>query len=120
MEIELHNLGNDYYKLGDYERAVEHYTKALEIRPDMLESYFNRALAHTKLHNFEKAIDDHTQAISLDPGLIEAYFTRGLVHEYMKEYDEAIGDYRRVLDIKPDYREVREQLQIAIRKKASL
>ncbi len=69
------------------------------------------------VHEFKKALEDHTQAIRLDPELVEAYYTRGLLYEYMKDYDSAIGDYNRVLTLKPDYAEVREQREIALRKK---
>lgn len=119
MEYEYHNLGNDYYKLGDFQKAVEHYSRAIELKPDMLESYFNRGLAYTRMHDFGRAINDHSSVIRLDPELVEAYYTRGLLYEYMKDYESAIGDYNKVLSLKPDYHEVREQREMALRKKLS-
>ncbi|PIV31333.1 MAG: O-linked GlcNAc transferase, partial [Zetaproteobacteria bacterium CG02_land_8_20_14_3_00_50_9] len=43
-----HNLANDYFAIEEYDKAIEHYTKALNIRPTLKESYFNRSLAYVR------------------------------------------------------------------------
>ncbi|MFH1403693.1 MAG: tetratricopeptide repeat protein [Candidatus Altiarchaeota archaeon] len=118
-EYELHNLANDYYKLGDFMKAIEHYTKAISLKPDMIESYFNRGLAYTRINDFRKALDDHTRVIELKPDLAEVYYTRGLMHEYLKDYDSAVRDYSRAVELNPSYTEAREQKAIALRKKTN-
>ena len=40
-----HNRGFAYYRQGDYDRALEDYTKALELSPDDAEVYFDRGIA---------------------------------------------------------------------------
>ena len=58
LEHEYHNLGNDYYKISEFGKAIENYNKALELKPDLSETYFNRALAHLRMQEYPKAIDD--------------------------------------------------------------
>ncbi len=120
LEHEYHNLGNDYYKLGEFQKSIEHYNKALELRPDLLETYFNRALAHTRLQQYDKALEDLNKVIELNPNLAEAYYTRGLVREYKLEYDRAIEDYDKALEIDPNYTKATQQKDVAQGKKASM
>jgi len=120
LEHEYHNLANDYYKIGEFDKAIEHYNKALELRPDLLETYFNRGLAYTRKGMYDKAMEDMNKVIELNPDLAEAYYTRGLVHEYKLEYDLAILDYNKALEVDPKYTKAETQRQVAYNKKASM
>jgi tetratricopeptide (TPR) repeat protein len=120
LEHEYHNLANDYYRIGEFDKAIEHYDKALELRPDLLETYFNRGLAYTRKGLYDRALEDLSQVIELNPNLPEAYYTRGLVHEYKLEYDLAILDYNQALEVDPTYSKAETQRQVAFNKKASL
>ncbi|MBU0762820.1 MAG: AAA family ATPase [Candidatus Altiarchaeota archaeon] len=120
LEHEYHNLANDYYKIGEFQKAIDHYNKALELRPDLLETYFNRALAYTRMSQYDKAMEDLNKVIELNPNLAEAYYTRGLVHEYKLEYDLAILDYNKSLEVDPSYSKAETQRQVALGKKATL
>jgi len=120
LEHEYHNLGNDYYKIGEFDKAVEHYNKALEIRPDLLETFFNRGLAYTRKGLYDKAIEDLTKVIELNPNLAEAYYTRGLVYEYKQDYAQAITEYNKALEVDPSYTKADSQRKVAESKKASI
>ncbi len=120
IEHEYHNLGNDYYKIGEFDKSVEHYTKALDIDPKLLETYFNRGLAYTRKQQYDLAIKDFNKVIELNPNLAEAFYTRGLVYEYKNNYEQAIADYEKALRIDPNYERAREQLSIAHGKKAGM
>ncbi|MFH1055865.1 MAG: AAA family ATPase [Candidatus Altiarchaeota archaeon] len=120
LEHEYHNLANDYYKIGEFDKAIEHYNKALELRPDLLETYFNRGLAYTRKGLYDKAMEDLNKVIELNPNLAEAYYTRGLIHEYKLEYDLAVLDYNKALQVDPKYTKADTQRQVALNKKAGL
>jgi len=120
LEHEYHNLGNDYYKIGEFDKAIEHYNKALEIRPDLLETYFNRGLAYTRKGLYDKAIEDLTKVIELNPNLAEAYYTRGLVYEYKQDYEQAILQYNKALEVDPNYSKAESQRKVAESKRASI
>ncbi|MFH1125870.1 MAG: AAA family ATPase [Candidatus Altiarchaeota archaeon] len=120
LEHEYHNLGNDYYKIGEFDKAIEHYNKALEIRPDLLETYFNRGLAYTRKGFYDKAIEDLTKVIELNPNLAEAYYTRGLVYEYKQDYNQAIVEYNKALEVDPNYSKADSQRKVAESKRTSI
>jgi len=120
LEHEYHNLGNDYYKIGEFDKAIEHYNKALELRPDLLETYFNRGLAYTRKQMYDKAIEDLNKVIELNPNLAEAYYTRGLIYEYKQNYDKAIEEYDRAIQVDPKYTKAETQREVARNKKASI
>ena len=64
---EWFNKGYDQHIKGNYEKAIEYYTKAIELKPDDADVYFWRGLANGKLKQYENAINDYTKAIELKP-----------------------------------------------------
>ena len=48
---------------GDYDGAVEDYSRALDIAPSS-ESFYNRGVAKNRVHNYSGAIADFTSAVS--------------------------------------------------------
>ncbi|WP_077287443.1 tetratricopeptide repeat protein [Thermosipho sp. 1074] len=50
------NLGNIYRKKGLIARAIEYYQKAIEIKPDFAECYFNLGCAYMEIDNYSMAI----------------------------------------------------------------
>ena len=108
-EFEYHNEGNEYYKKNEFDKAIECYDKALEISPNLLETYFNRGLAYTRKQMYDKAIEDLSKVIELNPNLAEAYYTRGLVYEYKQDYDRAISDYDHSIGIDSNYTKAKKQ-----------
>lgn len=108
-EHEFHNLGNNYYKLGQFTKAIELYDRALELRPDLLETHFNKGLALTRLAHYPEARTCLDRTIEMNPELAECYYTRGLIYEYMMEYENAVADYDRALAADAGYTKARSQ-----------
>lgn len=70
--------GNDVFKTGDYEKAIELYTEAIDMCPKRYTNersilFNNRAAAHKHLDAKNVAIDDCTQAIELNPEYVKAF-----------------------------------------------
>ncbi|MFH1924060.1 MAG: AAA family ATPase [Planctomycetota bacterium] len=116
VEHELHNLANDFYHLERYDEAIQCYDIAISINRDLLETWFNRGLAHTKERHYEPAERDMSKVIEMNPNLPEAWYTRGLIREYQEQYDEAITDYEKALEVDPGYNKAKEQRTAAQRK----
>ena len=90
-------------KLKWYERAIVHYTEALELKPDFPECYNNRGSVYADAGNFDRAIRDHTVAIKLKHDYAAAYNNRGIVYFHKRTFDKAIQDYRKAIELKSDY-----------------
>ncbi len=116
VEHQLHNLANDLYRDGHYQEAIACYDMVLLLRDDLLESWFNRALAHTRVGSYEQAEADLNKAIQLNPCLAEVWYTRGLVREYRRNYAEALVDYDKALEIDSTYLKARNQRDAVLRK----
>jgi len=119
--IQLHGaIGfTDEHDIGVCSECGQEFSLAeyVELKPDFLESYFNRGLTYVRLKKYKQAISDHTKVLEINPNLVEAYYTRGLIREYLKDYDSAIRDYSRALELNPNYEDAKEQRKIAYRKK---
>ena len=85
-----------------YEKAIVHYTDALELKPDFPEGYHNRGLVYFDAGEFERAIQDFNRAIELNPVSAPAYNNRGIVYSKKGDFDRAIRDYSKVISLKPD------------------
>jgi tetratricopeptide (TPR) repeat protein len=59
-------------------KAMHHYNKAIQMRPDYANAYNNRGTIYIKLGNTQLAIEDFNQAIRLRPDYVNAYINRGL------------------------------------------
>lgn len=75
---ELHNIdyeefvqGINYYNQGNYKRAIESYTKAIELKPNYKESYHSRGLAYSELGDWDHALVHlkRAKALAEDQGL---------------------------------------------------
>ena len=66
-----YNRGNAYAAGNDLEKAVEDYTRALELDPQLAEAYYNRGMSKLKLKKNNEAILDLGKAG--ERGLYKAY-----------------------------------------------
>ena len=94
---------NSEAKQKEYEKSIEHYTKAIGLKPDLAEAYNNRGVAYTDKGDYNRAIDDCNKAIDLNHGYADAHFNRGRVHQNKGDYNHAIEDYTKAIDLKPDF-----------------
>ncbi|XP_045530607.1 tetratricopeptide repeat protein 1 isoform X2 [Pieris brassicae] len=103
---ELKVVGNDAYKVGDYDRSIEKYTEGLRICPLKFPEtrgilYCNRSAAKMKMENHKKAIKDCTKAIELKENYLKAYLRRAISYEATDKFDESLEDYKKVLELEP-------------------
>lgn len=88
------NRGIAFFELGEYGQALEDFSRAISLYPNMAEAYLNRGITYNlHLNNFPAAITDLTKAIELDPNMAQAYYNRGLAYHQLGQEEEAIKDY---------------------------
>jgi tetratricopeptide (TPR) repeat protein len=93
--------GNVYFNVGQYGLAIERYGKAIELAPDLIAAYYNRANARTRAGEYDGALDDYNQALRLQPNDPDALNNRGMLHLYRAAYGEALQDFNAALAIDP-------------------
>ena len=102
-EAAIHNnRANTYAEKGDYDRAIEGYTEAIQLNPDYVYAYYNRGSVYREKEDYDRAIEDFTTAIDLKPDLVEAYYNRGVAYYERREFAQSIEDYSKTIDLKPE------------------
>ena len=76
--------GAIYHTLGQYEKAINDYSKTLEINPTFLKVYLNRGGIYFVLNEYDRAINDYTQALKINPDYYNAYYSRAVVFNKRK------------------------------------
>ncbi|ESO89946.1 hypothetical protein LOTGIDRAFT_74812, partial [Lottia gigantea] len=99
--IEEKNKGNEHFKKGEYDQAIEWYTKGSNSDPTNALLPGNRAMALLKLERYGAAEVDANQAIILDPLYYKAYLRRAAARVGLKKYDMAREDYKKLLNLDP-------------------
>ena len=121
-------LGLAAYEEGNYDKAIEYHTKAIQSDTRNALGYHNRGLTYYRMGTwwesrepFHEAISDFTKAIELDAEFVDAYYNRGLArcrlfHFYSKsfpeepwwgkdfdQYRKALADFDRVFELDSMY-----------------
>jgi|GEM_PF-4777166 len=72
-----HNRGLIHALRNQSDKAIEDYTKGLEVLPDHM-LYFNRGRALAAKGDDRQAIEDYTKCLEIYPDFLRAYQLRGL------------------------------------------
>lgn len=62
------------------ELAMRDLDKVIELAPQFVYAFYNRAFISAKLNNFDSALEDLSECIRIYPNFAEAYYNRGLVY----------------------------------------
>jgi tetratricopeptide (TPR) repeat protein len=99
----LTNRGAYYHLKGDYDRAVAHYTRALQRRPQQAALYTARAAVYIHLQETALALADVERALEIEPGHLLANLLRSELYSLEKCFDQALEWCQRALQLKPDW-----------------
>ncbi|AII85970.1 tetratricopeptide repeat protein [Planktomarina temperata] len=88
--------------LRQLDASIEAYNKALAIKPDNADAYYNMGNALQEQGKLEEAIEAYNKALSLKPDYAEAYNNMGNALKEQGKLEEAIEAHNKALAIKPD------------------
>lgn len=95
------NRGRTHGVMGDYEKAIDDFTKSIEFKADIAEVYAERGNAYNLLEKYDKALNDFTQALILESRLTAAYIGCGMVYYNMGKYEESVDSFTKAEKIYP-------------------
>ena len=110
----LYNLGLALAGRGQYDEAIDHYQKALKIRPNFVQAENNLGAVEGQRGRFDEAIIHLQRALKNAPDSAEAHNNLGNVLVGCGRVEEAIAQYRTAIKIKPDYAEAYCNLGLAL------
>ena len=90
---------NTYMQEGNYEDAINYYSKVLRINPKDAIAYNNRGLARGKKGDYDNAIADFTKAVEIDPQFAEAYKNRGMAYYDKGDYARTCSDFQKSCEL---------------------
>ncbi len=79
--------GSAYYKSGDYQLALEHFSQ-----DDSARSHYNRGNSLTRLNRLPEAITAFARALALDSALAEARYNKRLLEIYLAQQQASAGE----------------------------
>jgi tetratricopeptide (TPR) repeat protein len=106
--------------LGHLDHSIEAYNKALAIKPDYADAYYNMGLVLQEQGKLEEAIEAYNKALAIKPDYAEAYNNIGNARKDQGKPEEAIEAYSKALAIKPDYAEAYNNMGNALKDQGKL
>jgi len=111
-----YDRANAFARIGDVDRAIESFSKALRLNPSYADALIGRGLALWKKGDYENAIADMSEALYLDPKNAKAHYYRGSILGTKGDYAGAIADYDCSLRLQPGQKKVRDARELAMAK----
>ncbi|KAL5562187.1 hypothetical protein UlMin_031934 [Ulmus minor] len=96
---QLKEDGNLCFKKERLGAAIDNYTEAITLCPDVPVYWTNRALCYLKRNDWTKVENDCRVAIKLDHNSVKAHYMLGLALIKKQEYDDGIKELEKALDL---------------------
>ena len=82
-----YNDGVQLYQQGLYEPAIQNFTKALTLNPNLTKAYYGRGSSYMQLQNYQKALDDLTIFCTTSDKDGNAIYLKGYCQYYLEKYE---------------------------------
>ncbi|MGQ9846319.1 MAG: tetratricopeptide repeat protein [Bacteroidales bacterium] len=88
-------MGNYYFNLNNKHKAIEKYSKSIQIYAGNANCYYERAICYYDLNELNKAFHDLCMALDLNPTDGRYYYQRGLVNFALNKSIASCRDFER-------------------------
>jgi tetratricopeptide (TPR) repeat protein len=92
-------LGNKASAAGEFEKAIEEYTRAIQLDPSNAVYLANRSHAYLALSRHHDARIDAEKSVAADPTYWKGWSRLGSAHKALEEYSEAKTAFERALRV---------------------
>ncbi|MEK7310327.1 MAG: tetratricopeptide repeat protein [Planctomycetota bacterium] len=94
-------LGGAYYDKKEYLKAVECYSKAIELAPAQASAYYKRGINLERLKN-EEALSDYQKVVELAPDSSIGYYCKGSIDFRKRNFESALRNYNKAIELNTD------------------
>ncbi|HRI28467.1 MAG TPA: tetratricopeptide repeat protein [Chitinophagales bacterium] len=98
-----YHLGNAYYGLDRYKKAIDAYDYALAINEDFAPAYRDKADCYYELGNYPHAKKLYLTALQMGFKDADLLYSLGVTGLHLKEYDECMLFLKQTLELSPQY-----------------
>ena len=88
---------------GETLKAIEDFTRALMLMPELTNALNNRGIAYGKLGEYDRAVQDFSAVVEIEPEHVLAYNNRGEVFFQSGSYDNALADFKHANNLQPGH-----------------
>ena len=89
---------------GEFNKAIENFTKSIELKNDWEIPYFYRAVSYQALEEFDNAMIDYSKALSINDRMTDSYYNKAKIALSRKDIpnpdiNKAIEDLNKALEL---------------------
>eukprot|EP01089_Gocevia_fonbrunei_P006017 TRINITY_DN1653_c0_g1_i2.p1 TRINITY_DN1653_c0_g1~~TRINITY_DN1653_c0_g1_i2.p1 ORF type:complete len:546 (-),score=158.34 TRINITY_DN1653_c0_g1_i2:442-2079(-) len=96
---------------NEFDKAVQHYTKGIELDSNNHILYSNRSAAYTKAQKYKEAVQDADKVIELNPSWPRGYSRKGTAQCFLQQFEEAKETFTVGLEKNPNDESLKEGLR---------
>jgi tetratricopeptide (TPR) repeat protein len=100
-----------YHQRENYARAIDSYSKAIELKPANHLYWYGRCASRLFLNKLKDAETDCKKALEIKPDYVPALSSLGRVYEDGKQKQKALETYRRVLELDPGNKDAKNGIE---------
>ncbi len=97
------DAARDLYLKKEYEKSLELYTQATEMKPNYDNAWFMRGVILNEFKEHEEALNAFATALENNVENEEAWYNLGVTLYYLGRFDEEIEAYDKALALRKDY-----------------
>jgi tetratricopeptide (TPR) repeat protein len=99
----LNDLGLTHQCMGEYDKAIECFDRALQIEPDMPEALSQKALCLMIKNRLDEASVLYSKVVQLKPDFPQGWYNLGIISIRKNNYDEAITLLDKAIGLNDEY-----------------
>lgn len=93
---QLKQDGNNYFQKNRFGAAIDAYTEAITLCPNVPIYWTNRALCHRRRNDWRRVEEDCRRAIQLDHNSVKAHYYLGLALLQKEAFGEGVRELEKV------------------------